>query len=98
MREGRRKEKGEGRTGGWWEPVCLKILQNAILLPGEINSEFQFKINLGRKFFHVAVKIVDRSKNPIRGMVAKYGGERGFAVRCLVLYDPVNELKLAAWI
>lgn len=21
--------KGEGRIGGWWEPVCLKIQQNA---------------------------------------------------------------------
>lgn len=39
---------------------------------------------------------MDRSENAIRGMVAKCGGKRGFAMRCLALYDPVNELQLAA--
>lgn len=29
-------------------------------------------------------------------MAAEHGGNRGFAVRCLVLCDPVRELKLAA--
>lgn len=41
---------------------------------------------------------MDINGNAIRGAVAKYGSKRGSAVRCLALYDPVNELKLAAFI
>lgn len=50
------------------------------------------------KCCYVAAQNVDRNGNAIRGAVAKYGSKRGFAVRCLALYDPVNELKLAAFI
>lgn len=101
-REGRREELGD-----CGDKVCLKIWWNAILLPGEINSEKDWfkkfqnikgEINLGRKCCYTAAQDVNRNGNAVRGMVTKYGCKRGFAVRCLALHDPANELKLAAFI